>query len=1840
MDPSSQAGGKDVHGLQVLWEDSEHAFCRRVSHAGQTTVLAVVPVAEHPSPATLDRLAHEFALRDELDSTWALRPRALEHDRARILLVLDDPGGEPLARRLGSPLDLAQALPLAIGAAVALGKVHQRGLIHKDIKPAHLMVGCADGYVRLTGFGIASRLCRERQAPEAPEIIAGTLAYMAPEQTGRMNRSIDARSDLYALGVTLYQMLTGVLPFTASNPMEWVHCHIARQPVAPSDRAEHIPTPVSAIIMKLLAKTPEERYQTADGLERDLRHCLTEWQAHGRIDDFPLGRQDTPDRLLIPEKLYGRQAEIAMLTAAFDRVVAGGKPELVLVSGYSGIGKSSVVNELHRVLVPPRGLFAAGKFDQYRRDIPYATVAQAFQGLVRQILSKSDAELASWREDFLEALGPNGQIMVNLVPELALIIGDQLPTPDLLPRDAHKHFQLVFRRFLGVFARLEHPLALFLDDLQWLDAATLELIEYLMTHPEVRHLLLIGAYRDNEVGPSHPLARTLERVRAAGASVQAITPAPLRPDDVVQLLAEALRIESGRVRPLAALVFEKTGGNPFFTIQFISALADEGLLTLEPDTGAWRWDLDRIHAKGYTDNVADLMVGKLTRLPLMTRKALSQLSCLGNAAKTAALILVHGGSEAALHRALWDAVRAGLVLRSEGTYTFLHDRVREAAYGLIPEGERPAAHLRIGRLLSAQTAADELDENIFDIVNQFDRGAELITLPEEREQVAAFNLLAGKRAKASTAYAAALQYFTTGRALLANDAWSRNYQLTFDIERHRAECEFMAGAHDAAEQRLEAISAYAATPIDEADIVCLSMLLYFTTGRSERAVEAGLAYLRRVGIMWAAHPAESAVRREYRRLRCNLARQPMASLVDMPAMTDPGVVAIMDVLTGLFPAAHYVDRCLLELVLLRMTNLSLEHGNCDSSCVAYSALNMVLGPRFADYRTAYDFGQIACELVDRRGMSRYKARVYSCVGSFAMPWMRSLPECWPLMRLAFTFGTSIGDMTFAAYTLRHLITNLLASGMPLPDVQREAEAALLWAQTAGTGLPAEHFVGQLGLIRMLRGVVRSESDDGWARENVAHRPGLAMIVGFHWVFKLQECYLADDIAGALDAVARVSPIRWAMRSCFEEAEYEFYAALTRAAACEGASPEQRKIHLRELREHIARIRVWAESCRENFAHREALLRAESMRLQDRELAAERLYEEAIRLAHESGFVQNEALSYELAARFYAARGFEQIANLYLSNVRACYLRWGAEGKVQQLDATYPQLRKEAPAPANTIVVPIEHLDLATVIKVSLAVSGEIEQEKLLEALMRMALEQAGAERGILVLLQAGEQRIAAQATTSSDHVVVCLCDEPVSPNRLPVSVLHYTLRTQESVILDDAAQSPFEADPYIRQQQARSVLCLPLLNQAKVIGVLLLENNLASRVFSLARLNVLKLLASQAAISLENTRLYRDLAEREGRIRRLVESNVIGIVIWDMDGRLLDANDAFLDMLHYKRDDLVAGLRWYDMTPPEWQEAYDREEAEELKATGMMQTREKEFFRKDGSRIPVLIGAAAFDGKPNQGVAYILDLTELKRVEAEARESERRYREVQMELAHANRVTTMGQLTGLIAHEVNQPIAATVVGAQAALRWLDYHPPDLEEVRKLLAQIVQNGTRAGEIIHRVRALIKKAPPQQDILEINGPIREVIELARNEAIKNRVSITADLADGLPYVLGDRVQLQQVVLNLIVNAIEAMSGGGEGVRDILIRTELARSDEVLVVVRDTGPGLEAESSERVFENFYTTKSSGMGMGLSMCRSIIEAHGGKIWAGANVPRGAMFQFILPSMRPTKARGQSRAW
>ena len=1846
------------YAFEVLGKDENFILYRGRSQGDGRPILVLSPVAEHPTAHCLKRLEHECSFREALDPAWSARPIAVARDSGRIVLEFEDPGGVPLDQLLGNPLELAFFLRLAVSLSAAIDHLHERGIIHKDIKPANVLVDPVTGRCWLRGFGIASRLPRERQPAEPPEFLAGTLAYMAPEQTGRMNRCVDCRSDLYALGVTLYEMLTGGLPFTACDPMEWVHCHMARKPVAPAEQFETIPPPVSAIIMKLLAKTAEERYQTAAGLESDLQRCLAEYLRSTRsagvtgvqeiIEEFPLGEHDTPDRLLIPEKLYGRAGEIETLLASFDRIVAGALPELVLVSGYSGIGKSSVVNELQKVLVQPRALFASGKFDQYKRDIPYATLAQAFQGLIPFLLSTSETELQNWRHAFGEALGPNGRLIVDLVPELKLIIGEQPPVTVLPPKDAQARFQLVFRRFIGVFARREHPLALFLDDLQWLDSATLDLLEDLLSRPDIRHLLLIGAYRDNEVSSSHPLMRKLEEMRQAGAVVHQIVLAPLSCEDLGRLIADSLRCQPIRAASLAQLVHQRTAGNPFFATQFITALAEEELLRFDHAGRSWVWDVSRIGSKGYTDNVVDLMLGKLNRLPVETQKALKAFACLGNSVEITTLAVVQGISENEVHADLWEALRLEFIVRSEGSYKFVHDRVQEAAYSLIPEELRAEAHLQIGRVLTAHTPPERREESIFEIVNQLNRGAIMISSQDEREQLAELNLVAGKRASASTAYTSALKYFIAGAALLPNDAWVRRHELAFALELYRAECEFLTGELAAADERLAILSPRAANTIERANIECLLIDLYTTLDQTDRAVSACLDYLRHLGVEWSPHPTDEEVRREYERIRMRVGGRPIEELIGLPLMNDPESLATLDVLVKVFPSALVTDQNLFSMAVFRAVNLSLERGHGDGSCVAYVYFGKIAGPQFGDYEAGFRLGHLGYELVEKRGLKRFQARTYLWFAQFVVPWTKHVHSCRGLIRRAFETATMTGDSTVAMYTFDNLNTNLLTAGDSLVETQRQAEHGLEVAEKARFGHMIDIIKTQLGLIRTLRGLTYQfgSFDDGEIsesslEEHFVANPSAALTECWYWVRKLQARFFAADYSSALDAAAKARRLLWTSAAMFETAEYHFYDALARAALSGPGIPDSgqnsssevrlsrtKEEHLRALGEHQKQLALWAENCPENFANRAALVGAEIARIEGRVLDAMDLYEQAIRSARANGFVHNEALANELAARFYLARGFEKIANAYLRDARYCYLRWGADGKVRQLDGLYPQLRVEEPisGPAGTIGAPVEHLDLATVLKVSQAVSGEIVREKLIDMLMRTAIEHAGAERGVLILARDVEQRIEAEATTSGDAIIVRLRPAVVSDAAVPESIVHYVMRTQESVILDDAsAQNAFSFDPYLQRHHARSILCIPLINQAKLIGLLYLENSLTPHVFTPARLTVLKLLASQAAISLENTRLYRDLEKREAKIRRLVDANIFGVFIWDFTGRIIEANEAFLRILNCSREDLVSGrLNWRELTPPEWRDLTERGIAQ-LTATGILQPYEKEYFRNDRTRVPVLVGSALFEEGQDEGVSFVLDLTEQKRAEDALRLSQANLAEAQTELAHVARVTALGELAASIAHEISQPVAAVVTNADAGLRWLSGVSPDLEEAREAIRRITRDGKRAGNVISQVRSLFKKTGATKDRLDLNEVIEEVVILTESEARKNQVLWRNELAADLPPVLGDRVQLQQVLVNLILNAIEAMASVEDRERVLLVRTQPDEASQVRVTVQDSGIGFDPQDAERIFNAFHTSKAGGMGMGLSISRSIVESHGGRLWAMLNDGPGAKFLFTI---------------
>ena len=1785
----------------------------------QDGTLALLKLPAHDSAP--DGLRHEYALLQSFNVPEILKPIALQEDGARAALVLEPFDGESLDAALSRQqrFALPVALTIASQLARALAALHAAGITHHDIRPANVLL--ARGHIQVKLADLSRAASGESTADARPAAV-GDWAYISPSQTGRMHRQVDYRTDFYSLGILLYRLLTGQLPFQADDPLEWVHCHLARMPIPPHDLIPDIPQVVSDLVLKLLAKAPEERYQSSGALLADLEHCMMQWQAAGEIAPFALGMRDVSDRFQIPPKLYGREQEIATLLSAFKAVATTGISRLVTVAGYSGGGKSALVHTLEQTIAERHGYFLVGKFDQHKRDIPYATLAQAFDRLVRQLLGESATGIRKWRVALSEALGSNAQLMIHLIPQLELILGPQPPVSDLPPQEAQGRFQLVFQRFLGVFARQEHPLVLLLEDLQWGDTATLALLEHLMTHLDVRYLLLVGTYRNNEVDDNHLLTRSLKTIRQGSDAVQEIVLHPLKLDDVTQLVAESLHCPLAEVQPLVQLVWDKTGGNPFFTRQFLTALAEEKLLAFDASHEVWRWNLPRIQAKGYTDNVVDLLVDKLVRLPQITQDILARFACLGNAVDAATLGLIIEQPGTTVRTLLQEAERAGLVYRQEDTYTFLHDRIQEAAYSLLVPEQRGPTHLRIGRLLVSRLSPEAIEDRIFEVVNQLNRSSELVESQEERERFAELNLIAGRRAREATAYASALNYLAAGCALLAQDCWTRCYALAFALEFHRAECEYLTGALAAAEQHLSMLNERISDHTDLAAVTRVRIDLFTTLVRSDRAVEAGLDYLRRVGIQWSPHPDANDVQQEFDRIWQQVAERRIEALVDLPLMRDPDSRATMDVLTTLLPPALFTDENLLGLVVGRMANLSLAHGHSDGSSLGYAWLGMFLGPRFGNYQAGFRFGKLGLDLVDQRGLDRFKARVYVHFGNVVTPWARPFHTGCTWVRRAFETANANGDLTFAVYSCNHLVTNLLASGEGLSETQRKAEYGLDFARKARFGLVVDIITVQLQLIRVLRGETFSFSsfndagfDEAQFERHLEQDPRLAIAACWYWIRKLQARLLADDVECAVAAASKAQRLLWTSPSHIEVAEYHFYGALAHAARYDQASPEERIEHLAALLSHHRQIEEWAQNCPENFGNRAALVAAEIACIEGRELDAMHLYEQAIQSARANGFVQNEGLAYERAAAFYCARGFAPFADTYLRQARDCYARWGANGKVRQLEARHGQLQRW---PKEGNAASLAQLDFLSVVKASQAISGSIVLEELVDTLMRIVIENAGAQAGYLIFVHEEKLTLVAETYVAGQEVRVKLHLEGDLPAlALPESILNYVRRSKEAVLLADAAAShPYAGDPYFFRHRPKSVLCLPILRQSALVGILYLENSLATHAFTPNRVQVLELLASQAAISLENAQLYSsDVREAHARIRRLVESNIIGIFFCDLQGNITGTNDAFLRMTGYSRDDVKSGaLRWTEITPPEYREI-DARALEEIRRTGSLSPFEKEYIRKDGSRVPVLIGGAWFE-QSQEGVAFVLDLTERKRAETE------------QEARHAAEAANRAKSAFLanMSHELRTPLNS-ILGYARILE----NDPTLDERHAAKAHMIcQGGEHLLAFINNVLDLTRIESGKMELhpIDMNLPrlAQTLVEIIGTKAVQKGLELVFDFAPDMPqWIHADEKRLHQILLNLLSNAVKFTDCGR-----ITLRVRFASPARLCFEVQDTSAGIAADQLATIFEPFKQTDPTRHLLGdasleLAINRQYVRLMGGDIQVESQPGQGCTFKLEL---------------
>ncbi len=1489
---------------------------------GKPVILKTL-VGQYPRKGHVAEIRREFQLARKLGIDGVIRVHSLVTYGSGNLAIEMEPFGlslaDLMAEREGRPLPIDRFFAIAIRLAQILGRLHEQGVVHKDVVPRNVLLEPGSGELRLIDFGISSELSRERQSAALTQRLQGSLPYISPEQTGRMNRDVDYRSDYYSMGVTFFELLTGQLPFSADNALEWMHRHISQPPPEAHTVNPKVPEPLARIVAKLMSKDAEDRYQSTYGLIADLERCREELERSGSVASFELGRADVSRKFQIPQTLYGRESELEQLRALFGEV-AHGATELCLVSGYSGVGKSALVSELGKSIAREQGYMIQGKFDQFQQSSAYSAIASAFRGLMQQLLGEPKDRLDAWRDALAEALGPSGQLIVNLVPELELIIGAQPPVPDLSPTEAQNRFQIVFLSFVNVFANDRHPLVIFLDDLQWSDVPTLNLIHRLVTARELGHLFVIGAYRSNAVGASHPLRLTLNQIQKTRGLVEV----PLRPlprSAVDRLTADTLHRTPPDCEPLSALIYEKAQGNPFFISELLKRLSEEGAIFFDPDVGRWNWDLEAVRRADVGDNVVDFMVANLRRLPGSTQQVLQLAACIGDSFDLRTLSIIHERSMAQTSAALHQALNRNMIVplsesykfagldapddwsgeagqqdaaagwRAEGsdavnpTYRFQHDRVQQAAYALIDPERKQAVHLSIGRLIRQHSTLAEVEERLTDIVGHLNAGRALIEDPRERRDLARMNLEAGLKAQKSSAYDSALGFLRIGQELLSGDAWERDPDLMLALSREVQQCLYLTGDYAGADAWTATLLERARTPLHKAEALSARTRQYATIGRMRESIQAAVAGLSLLGVELIEEPGPETIADEVAEVERNLAGRRISDLIDSPEVTDPQAQVAIRLLMEIFPAAFLSGSGdLFPYLVLKSVNLSLRHGNSPESAFAYAAYGMLLCGALNDPALGYQYGQLAVAMNERFDDLALKSRIIYVYTMFVHHWSNHWSSMTPWFLKGIEAGYQSGDLLYLAYSAQDCIIwdpklDLEAAS----DEQRKyltivRDCEYQDSLDSGT-LFLQMQLNFQGRTDGLYSMNDDAFDEARCVEGMRARRFMTGIANYH-IYKAEIHFFYDDYAGALEHVRAQDELIASSMSLPQLVRFYIVAFLTRAALYRDMNSTEQAATLDRLHADLRQMSIWADTCPDNFEHLRLVMQAELARLAGRMPEALALYERAIAAAQASAFQRDEAQANELVGKYLRAMGLPKAAEGYLRAAGYLYYRWGAHRKVEDLRQKYPGLIN-APVrmpgsgtDARTLdratrSLDADALDMSSVIKASQTISGEIVVDQLWKTTIQILLENAGAQKGCFVVRQDDQLVIQAQGEVGRDAPTLAEPGPAAAPEEapmLPVSVIHNVLRTGKPLVLSNATEpGRFAADPYIVKHRPKSVICIPILRHAQFAGAIYMENNLTTGAFTEERVEVIKLLSAQASISMENARLY------EGQVR-LIEA--------------------------------------------------------------------------------------------------------------------------------------------------------------------------------------------------------------------------------------------------------------------------------------------------------------------------------------------------------------------------------
>ncbi|AUB43086.1 Serine/threonine protein kinase (plasmid) [Nostoc flagelliforme CCNUN1] len=1621
-----------------IYESDNSLVYRGIRDDGVGVVVKMLKL-DYPSPQELTRYRQEYKITRSLNLEGVIKAYSQQDYQRTLVIILEDFGGESLEQWMHKrpdifcPMPLSTFLDLAIAVCDILGRIHAANIIHKDINPGNIVFNLDTGVVKIIDFGIATQFNRTNPTFKSPHMLEGTLAYLSPEQTGRMNRSLDYRSDYYSLGVTFYELLTGQLPFPTTDILELVHFHIAKQPILPRKLNTALAKPVSDIIMKLMAKNAEERYQSAWGIKADLEWCAQHLTDIRQIDEIQLGTQDVRDQFQIPQKLYGREAEIATLLTAFERVAGMGNVseaycqgeksressqfnvEMMLICGYAGVGKSALVQELYKSITAKRGYFVSGKFDQFGSNIPYSAIANALQRLVQQLLGEPDEQLQQWRYRLLTALGSNGQIIIDVIPEIELIIGKQPPVPSVGTTETQNRFNRVFGQFIRVFGSAEHPLVIFLDDLQWADSATLKLIELMMTDTQTQYLFLIGAYRDNEVNYSHPLRIMLEGLRKEAATISQITLAPLGLNAIAQLIADTLQSDISTIISLAELVLQKTDGNPFFVNEFLKTLYAENLLSFSFENLSWQWDITHIEGKKITDNVVELMLGKLKKLPPATQQVLQFAACVGADFDLSTLSIICESSSGEIFPQLIVAAQLGLIVPTSELdeqllvqdYKFLHDRVQQAAYTLIDESHKQVVHLQIGRNLLEKTLPERISERLFEIVDHLNYGIELVTERAERDKIARLNLIAAQKAKAAIAYDVSKIYLATARLWLAASSWQTDYDLSLELYAETTEVAYLCGNFEQVEYWGAIVLQQAKTVLDSVKVYEVKIQTDMAQNQPLKAINTGLQVLQQLEICFPEQPSQSDIQLELDAISYLLSKKSIEDLIHLPEMCKPDKLAAMRILSRITIAAWIAIPNLMPLLVSKQVSLSFEYGNAFASPFAYANFGLVLCGNVGDIETGYEFGQLALKLLSPHKPHSLRARTLLIVNTFVIHWKEHVRETLQPLLEAYQSGLETGDLEFASYAAHTYCFNSYVVGNELVEVdhyitiynaaihQIKQETALTWnlifqqaiANLMGYSVDPTRLVGKF-----------YNEENGLPKHEAANDGSAIFNVYFN---KILLYYLFSEYAQAVEISTIAERYLILITSSPLGPFYCLYDALARLAIYPESSTQVQEQILKKIAVSQDKMKQWAHYAPMNYLHKYHLVQAETARVLGQLFEAEEFYEQAILGAKENGYLREEALSYELAAKFYLSRGREKFAQTYMKEAHYCYERWGASAKVRDLETRYPQLLPQPSGMAdisrtNSTTIsnsPGIAFDLAAVIKASQAIACEIELEQLLNSLMKILIKNAGAQTGFLILENAKQWVIEACGELNDGdgenvYATQVLQSLPTA-NYLPESIINYVIRTQESIILNDAAhQGKYINEPYIQHNKTQSILCLPLLNQSKLVGVLYLENQLMAGAFTPERSQILHLLSTQAAIAIENARLYSKLRESESKMTQFLEAIPVGVAVVDTSGRPYYFNGRATQLLGKDIDPSVTPnqiAQEYQIYLAGTDQKYLTERMPIIRALRGERTRVDDIeIHCNNATIPVEVwGTPVFDeqGNVTYAIATFQDITERKQAE-------------------------------------------------------------------------------------------------------------------------------------------------------------------------------------------------------------------------------------------------------------------